>query len=165
MNRHPSSMIISAAVLLLLFTSLSCEAGNQGAVDTDAEREAVAQARQAWAAAMLEGDLPALAEMYTAEVVVMPADEPTVVGKEAVDAWYQTFHGNIDITAWSIPADVIEIEGDAAIVRGRGTGTIVPGGAGPVPLDFKFVEVWRKQTDGNWKWSLAIWNSNVRPSS
>ncbi len=126
-------------------------------------REAVSQARQAWAAAMLDGDLPALTGMYSDEVVVMPSDESAVIGKAAADAWYEAFDQNVDITAWSIPADDIEIIDDTAIVHGNGTATIVPSGAESLSLDFKFVEVWRKQADGNWKWSLAIWNSNVRP--
>ena len=72
-------------------------------------REAVSEARQAWAAAMLAGDLPTLIGMYSDEVVVMPSDESAVIGKEAADAWYEAFHQSVDITAWSIPADDIEV--------------------------------------------------------
>ena len=44
-------------------------------------REAVSEARQAWAAAMLAGDLPTLIGMYSDEVVVMPSDESAVAGR------------------------------------------------------------------------------------
>ena len=165
MTRHLGSIsVTTGTAFVLASTLLSCEPGARDGAETDAAREAVSQARQAWAAGMLDGDLPTLKGMYSDDVVVMPSDEPAVIGKEAADAWYEAFHQSVDITAWSIPADDIEVINDSAIVRGNGTGTIVPPGAESLSLDFKFLEVWRKQADGTWKWSLAIWNSNVRPA-
>jgi hypothetical protein len=55
----------------------------------EADRSAVAKARQAWTKAMLEGDLTSLRALYTDDVVVLPMDERPIVGRQAVDEWYR----------------------------------------------------------------------------
>jgi uncharacterized protein (TIGR02246 family) len=130
----------------------------------EGDRSAVAQARQAWTKAMLEGDLVSLRALYTDDVVVMPMDERPIVGRQAVDEWYRAFHRNLKLTDWVIPADNLELIGDVALVRGTGTGTVVAQGGPRIPMDFKYVEIWRKQPDQTWRWSLAMWNSNVPAS-
>lgn len=121
------------------------------------------QARKAWAKAMLEGDFASIISLYTDDVVIMPMDEPAVIGKQSVDDWYHNFHNKLTVNDWNIPAETVELKGDVALVRGNGTGEVSQDGM-HIPMDFKFVEVWRRQADQSWKWSLAIWNSNVPTS-
>jgi ketosteroid isomerase-like protein len=67
---------------------------------------------------MLAGDLDSLRSLLADDVVVMPENAPAVLGREAAETFYEALHESIDITAWSIPADDIEVQGNRALVRG-----------------------------------------------
>jgi ketosteroid isomerase-like protein len=111
-----------------------------------------------------EADLTSFLDYILDDAVLMPPDEPAIVGKRLIASWYGGLYGQffVEITHEPLETDVF---GDIIIHRGNARGTMTPRtGAEPVEFDNKYLFVLRKQTDGSLKVWRAIFNSNQLPS-
>jgi ketosteroid isomerase-like protein len=73
-------------------------------------------------------------------------------------AWAGTVPPNRDFTLRQIDVDG---RGDLAYVYGKYSWVLMIPGQPPVPDSGKYIEVWRKQADGNWKITRDVFNSDV----
>ncbi len=108
----------------------------------------------AWEAALNAKDADALADLYTSDTRLMPPGEEMASGRDAARA---IFGGMIDAgiggTLTSVEAKVNGDTGYNAGVYKLMTGdTLVDTG--------KFIEVWQRGDDGQWRISNDIWNSD-----
>jgi ketosteroid isomerase-like protein len=55
--------------------------------------------------------------------------------------------------------------GEMAWVRGRYELTMNDASGKPIDDRGKYLEVWEKQTDGNWKCAAEMWNSDLATSA
>jgi ketosteroid isomerase-like protein len=55
--------------------------------------------------------------------------------------------------------------GEMAWVSGRYELTMNDANGKPINNRGKYLEVWQKQTDGNWKCAADMWNSNLASST
>lgn len=67
-----------------------------------------------WTAAFIAGNHERLLELCDDDVVYMPADHPTVRGREALRAWLATFP---PVTVFEQPIEAIDGHGDVAMAR------------------------------------------------
>ncbi len=103
-----------------------------------------------------------LAAFYTDDALLIPPDEQTVRGKQAIAAWYDNeFKKAPPIENPKATLEEIEIRGDLAFIRGN----FILKFKGKTPdtpniQNLRFISIWRKQPDENWKFYCDIWNTN-----
>jgi uncharacterized protein (TIGR02246 family) len=113
---------------------------------------------------LLAEDWAGFAAVFTEDAVRMPPNEPLQQGREAIEAWASANWGPITTTELSQKALEIDGRGDLAYVRGSYSATVeVPGVPEPVKDVGKFLVILRKQPDGSWLVSTAIYNSDNPP--
>ena len=111
-------------------------------------------------AAFHAGDAAALAACYTEDAVVMPPNQPAVIGKEAMQSDFQT---RFDQFTGKLTAHTAEVEvaGDWGFIRMNYTETLTPKAGGePTEDSGKWLQIWRRGADGSWKVAREIWNSD-----
>ncbi len=149
------SLAPSIAVCLLC---IGC-AGTPG-VDTDAEVSQIRDLHSEWLTAFAEKDIEGAMVFFAPEAVLMPAHAPAVVGKEAIQEWFESWLPNPAISSVFSP-DEIEVadSGDLAYDRGTFRFTMdTPDGL--VRDSGKYVIVWKK-IHGKWMAILDISNSDM----
>ena len=116
--------------------------------------------------AALARDVDAAVALYTDDAVIMPADAPAVVGKEAIRGFIAAAFASEAVTTEFVFTSLeIDGAGDLAFDRGtwRWTGT-VPGAAEPVTEVGKYVIIVRRQADRSWLTAVDTWNSDAPPA-
>ena len=150
------SLMIIPLVILLCFT-FSCQAYEEKpAVDIEADIEALKSITDKVMKAFNEGDLESFMTTITDDAVFMPPGEPVIIGKEAIRNWYNFDKIGFDVT---ISVDEIEVCGDWAFLRATWIGTQTQKESDET-TEFKATDmsIHRRQPDGSWKTSHAIWN-------
>ncbi len=123
---------------------------------SEADRQAIQAASDQFIQHLQAKDWEALSQLYAEDAVLMPPNQPAVVGRAAIRHFNATFP---PVTEFSLSNDVIDGIGDLAYVRGRYRMTLAIEGA---PTDSgKYLEIRRKQPDGSWRFMVDIFNSSV----
>jgi ketosteroid isomerase-like protein len=126
---------------------------------TDADRAVIDSMSQSFTKLAVAGDYSALTKMYYAEdAMMLPPNMPAAAGHAAIEAAFRTFP---PISSMEIRADEMAGAGDMAYVRGRYTMTMAPPGMAAIADSGKYLEIWRKQSDGSWKSSRDMFNSDI----
>lgn len=110
--------------------------------------------------AFSEGDMATIRELFAADAVVLPPDEPAVEGIEAMAEWFAALHEAAEIDGSYQGADVT-LAGDVAYEVNRFTLTVTPEGGEAVTGMGKGVHIYRRQADGTWRIVLDIWNMDA----
>jgi uncharacterized protein (TIGR02246 family) len=130
---------------------------------TPQERSAVEQAADDYLAAMQAADWTRVAQSFSADGVRIPPNEDPHQGHEAIEEW---LGGIEELTSYDLTRDRIDGADGIAYVRGRYDITLRPQGA-PAPLSDQgdFLEIWREESDGEWRIIEAMWNTRLpRPA-
>ncbi len=147
------------ATLLVLAIS-GCAPG----VDTAAEQAAIEQAQRDWLAATNqpgEEGADGYASFVTDDAVWLPPNGALVEGRDAVRAWVQPFTEAEDSSVtWEATRVEVSAAGDLAYSMGTYEYSLKDAEGNPVSGKGKFVDIWKKQTDGSWKAAIGIWNSD-----
>lgn len=125
---------------------------------TQADTAAVNDVRQQEVTAVSTGDTTLA---YMAEdILIMPPNEPAVVGIVAARAWFGDFLREFRVSVVYTSANVV-FAGDWAIEHNAGTLTLTPvAGGQPMNEVFKGMHVYRRDAGGAWKLVQDIWNSD-----
>ena len=122
-------------------------------------RSQIESANKEWMAAFKACDATALANLYTGQGQLLPANSDFVRGKAAIRSFWQ---GGIDMGFKDAILETVEVEayGDTAIEVGRyrifvGGGTVADHG--------KYVVVWKNE-GGRWKIHRDIWTTSQPPT-
>jgi uncharacterized protein (TIGR02246 family) len=101
-----------------------------------------------------QGDAAGCAAVFIEDAIMMPPNQPMLRGKKAIRELIQSWIDNIGGTI-SNPMMEFAVEGDlayqVATYAFKDTKT---------PDQGKFVEIFRRQSDGTWKVYLTIYNSD-----
>ncbi len=125
---------------------------------TDADKAKIQESTDKFVAAFNAGDFDAMAACYTADGVLMPPNNPSVTGHEAIKAFIASMP---KVKDFSITHDEIEGTGDRAIVYGKFAITFVMPDGTEVKDKGKFIEVREKQTNGSWLMTHDMFNSDM----
>jgi ketosteroid isomerase-like protein len=102
--------------------------------------------------------------VYATDASLLPPNLPLRRGRTAIQAFWD---GLLDAYSlkFEIASDMIEGRGDLAYNMGHYRFTAVPKerNAPGIADEGKFVEILKKQPDGNWKYVVDIYNSNLAP--
>lgn len=119
----------------------------------------VQRAVQSYIDACNARDVKAYKETLAEDVVFMVPDQPPIQGREAVGAWVKEgFFDPYEIT-FDAKTDRVVVVGSEAFAPGRFTLKMKPNGGGdPVETSGEFFDIFRRVSEGSWKYSYVIFN-------
>jgi uncharacterized protein (TIGR02246 family) len=128
---------------------------------TDSDRTAIRSVIDDFTSAVNRSDFASAAAAYTPDGIVMPPNAPAVWGRAGIQKLFEGIGGP---TAYSQPIVEVDGEGSVAYARVDYDLTMTPANAKtPVNDKGKILIVFRKQSDGKWRATRGIWNSNLAP--
>ena len=132
--------------LVLVSVSLATPAS------ADDVRAAVDAGNRAFTAAFVRGDAKAVSELYTEDAQVIAPGAPVAKGRAAIAAtWQKAMESVKDVRLET--ADV-ESAGDLAVE----TGTVQLTAKSGALTKERYLVVWKRARDGQWKLHRDIWN-------
>ncbi len=113
-------------------------------------------------------DPAGVAAVYADDAIMMNPNQVAVEGKQAILAAYEAMAketpGETAFTLIFTPLET-QVVGDWAYQRGNYAATITPKSGKPTELQFKYLNIYRRQADGSWKIYRDISNTNSPPPS
>ena len=98
-----------------------------------------------------------VANIITADMVLLPANAAPLVGRDAAMAYLKAYP---PITKFVVTKDEVVGHGDVAYVRGTYAIDVMLPGTGAAHEQGTYLEIHRKQKDGTWSYSRLIWHSS-----
>lgn len=122
--------------------------------------EAIGESRDAFVAALADGDAGRAAAVYAADAQLLPPSTELVEGREAIEAFWQA---GIDSGLWAVELELVRLVGDGRLAyeTGRYALTLRPADGEPVVDRGKYVCVHELQEDGTWRWAVEMFNPDV----
>ena len=154
MNRGPILTVLTAAIL----TSGACQSHSiVGLATTD--EASLRQALDIEMGAANARDAARWASVYAQDSIVLRPHAPAVQGREAIQQWLATLPPISNAKGEGVEAVGY---GDLAYLRGTYSMTFsIPGVPTPIEEQGKFLQIYRKQSDGSWKMTREIYNSDL----
>jgi ketosteroid isomerase-like protein len=119
-----------------------------------------------WAKTAAAKDVEQTIAHYSDDAIVFPPNATSAATKEAIrNLWKDMFaSAGFNIT-WQATRVQVGKSGEMAWVSGTYESTMNDASGKPIDDRGKYLEVWEKQTDGNWKCRADIWNSDLAASA
>ena len=119
-----------------------------------------------WAKAAAAKDVEQTIGYYSADAIVLPPNAASAATKDAVrNVWKDMLATSGLVITWQ-PAKVqLAKSGDMGWVSGTYELTMNDASGKPINDRGKYLEVWEKQADGNWKCRADMWNSDLAASA
>ena len=153
-------------VFLLCFT-FGCqkaeEVAEEPVVDIAAETEAIKAVINQFSSAHNSGNLDSILDTHSEDVIFMPPNDETIYGK---DAARERFAPQFEHFVFKIVSsiDEVEVSGDLSFVRYSYSLQITPKAEGEkMEYDGKVIFILKRESDGSWKITHYIGNSNAPP--
>lgn len=161
-------LVSSLAAVLALACSGGSASNDSPVVQAGAPSEAEKAAAQrsidstlaALVAAMKTGDATAAANAYTDDAIVMSPGAPAWRGRAAIIEGNKGMLAAMTISDASIRTSDLILAGDYAIETGNYEMMMQPKSGKAMKDIGKYLAVWRRQPDGNWKMIRDIFNSD-----
>jgi ketosteroid isomerase-like protein len=119
-----------------------------------------------WAKAAATKDVEQIIAFYSDDAIVLPPNATTAATKEAVrNIWKDMFASPGLAITWKPTRVQLAKSGEMGWVSGTYELTMNDTSGKPINDRGKYLEVWEKQTDGNWKCAADMWNSDVAASA
>jgi ketosteroid isomerase-like protein len=151
-----------------LLVMLAVCAASAAAVSQAVEDELIERIHQANALidqAALEDDYETLAALYTEDVVVLPNNEPLIVGRDAfIENEKAAREAGIKVV--SIESTITQVFSAGDLIHEIGTYEVtlqVPGPPYPITDTGKYLVIWEIQPDDSLKIKLEMWNNDKMP--
>ena len=146
MHRGRRSLIVG----VMLFASISCE----GEVGHEDHSQSLRDTREAVAQAIAEGDVDRIFSFWTDDMVIYPVSEPAVRGIDAVRAYVRRNRQELGLAPRTTPIEIVASgSGDLGYIVGTHEWI---DGEGRATMPGRYVTLWRKNEQGEWKAFLEI---------
>ena len=153
-------------LVLLLCFAISCQKQAEEAapvVDIEADVKAIKDQHHQATLALSRGDLETLMSVYADDVVMMPPNQATLVGKAGIRSMWEDLLNAFTVKV-SVFVEEVEVLAEWAFERGTFRMELTPRAGGASAEDFgKYLDILRRQADGSWKYSRLIFNSSKPP--
>ena len=130
-----------------------------GSAEPAAENE-VREAGRNWDQLFNRGDAASLAALYAEDAISMPPNSPTVSGRKAIQAEFESFFAG-NVARHETMVDQVLISGNLTIEVARYRLTYKPRSGGSEVVETGRHMETRRKIDGQWKIVLEIWNSDT----
>jgi len=156
-------------VLVVLVSALgfitSCQQQHtetQAQPDTKAADEAaLRKADEEWSKAAGAKDVDKTVSYYAADALVLPPNGTAITARDAIrKTWQEMITAPEFSGGWTATKVEVARSGEIGYVTGTWEFKWNDAAGKPTGDHGKFVEVWKKQTDGSWKCAVDIWNSD-----
>jgi len=118
-----------------------------------------------WSKAAAAKDLEETIAYYSDDAIVLPPNSASATTKQAIrNTWKDLFASPALVVSWKPNRVELGKSGDMAWVSGTYELTMNDPTGKPINDRGKYLEVWEKQTDGKWKCSADMWNSDLSAS-
>ena len=153
---------VSTFVFLLLLLSLSTACQSR-VTDTRAADEAtIRQLDDEWSKSVATRDAERVISYYADDAVVMPPNIPTLAGKDAIRTlWRSMLESPLFSGGWKATKVEVAQSGDLAYLSGNYEFKEQDPAGNPITDKGKYLVVWKKQADGNWKCVANMFNSDL----
>ncbi|HEU4679647.1 MAG TPA: DUF4440 domain-containing protein [Terrimicrobiaceae bacterium] len=143
-------------IALVLVVSAACSAPRAG---INADREQIARNIAEWKELGKTGDTEKILRYFADDVMIFPAGQPVLKGRDAVRRLVENRTGPRRETTWDVPSSITVAQaGDLAyVITGNSVTTTEPTG-GSVTVRNRGIQIWRKEPDGAWKEIIVIVN-------
>jgi uncharacterized protein (TIGR02246 family) len=157
-SRSQIFRLLSSAAL-----SLAALVGCNGPkVPSSATTADVERATAAFHEALRTNDAETFLSFVADDVVMMPPGEAPVRGKDAMRVWYATFLSQYRTSSLTLDDREVFVREGFAVEIGSFEWGIIPAAGGTPGLDRgNYMQVWRQQPDGQWRFEREIWNSSA----
>ena len=119
-----------------------------------------------WAKAAAAKDVEQTIAFYSDDAIVFPPNASSAATKEAIrNGWKEMFGSPGFVISWQPTKVQVGKAGEMAWVSGTYELTMNDATGKPINDRGKYLEVWQKQTDGNWKCAADMWNSDLAASA
>ncbi len=119
-----------------------------------------------WAKTAASKDVEQTVAYYSDDAIVFPPNATSAATKEAIrNGWKEMFGSPGFAITWRPTRVQIGKAGEMAWVSGTYEVTMNDASGKPTNDRGKYLEVWEKQTDGNWKCAADMWNSDLAASA
>jgi ketosteroid isomerase-like protein len=155
-NLMPNLMkkIYLSALIVLLVAACQTKKDNQ------ADIKAINNWTENYMAGIKTADVERLLSQESDDIFYLPPNQPIVSGKEAARKWLVAYFEYF-IPEEKLNLQQVEIKGDYAFVRGNYTWLAKAKQGGQEFKDNgKFMDIFKRQTNGDWKCTHSIWNSD-----
>ncbi len=131
------------------------------------DQKAIAELQQRDIQASMAFDIDELLSLWTDDGVLLPPDHAPVIGRDALRQYYEEQKkrlGSNDILAYDENWEEVQISGDLGYQWGTITARIKPPtGTNETNAAVHAIRVLKRQPDGSWLVSRAIWNNAPAP--
>jgi ketosteroid isomerase-like protein len=119
-----------------------------------------------WAKAAADKDVEKTIGYYSDDAIVLPPNATSAATKETIrNVWKDMLESPGLVIAWKPARVQFAKSGDMGWVSGTYELTMNDPSGKPIYDRGKYLEVWEKQTDGNWKCRADMWNSDLAASA
>lgn len=121
--------------------------------------------RSEYVSAWLAADANRIIEVYTNDALVLYPNQPAAAGRTAIHSYFKSFFDQYRQDLFELTSEEVKVAGSFAFDHGKykWRGTLRQGG-NPINDYGKYLVILQRQTDGSWKISRDMDNSN-RPLS
>ena len=157
-------MRLSSWLGTTLIALAACKPAATPPPDTSAAAKAAIDAANAtWPRLTSTGHADSIADLYTADAVVMPPNMATIHGRDSIRAFFAVINTMAGVTL-ALRAESVWASGPAAIEMGRwnwswAAGVTPPPGM-PAADSGKYLVRWVEE-NGQWRMAQDIWNSDL----
>lgn len=143
-------------LFILIFLVVACNT-NPDHTDKDVEQIEMMSADRA--AAFNSGDASRIASHFSEEGLLMAPESETLVGRDAVEAYYQSIFDEFETGLDSFYEEV-QVSGNVAYGRGIADVRLIRKSTGDTTYSrSKYINILQKTETGEWLTTHDIWNS------
>jgi ketosteroid isomerase-like protein len=115
-----------------------------------------------WSATAAKNDIDGTVAFYAENAVLLPPNAQIATDAGAIRASWAGLLGPNTALSWKVSGAEVASSGELGYVYGTYALTIKDAKGGAPAHDIgKFVEIWKKQTDGQWKCIVDTYNSDL----
>ncbi|HEX6250658.1 MAG TPA: nuclear transport factor 2 family protein [Gemmatimonadaceae bacterium] len=119
-------------------------------------------ATKAFHQALRHDDADALFAYVADDVLLMPPGESAVRGKASMREWYTAFLSVYRTSSLTLSNPEVFVTEEWAIELGTYEWGLTPVAGGEALLDHgNYMQLWKRQSGGEWRFAREIWNSSV----
>jgi len=119
-----------------------------------------------WAKAAAAKDVERTIAFYSDDAIVLPPNATSATSKESIrNAWKDMLASPGLVITWEPKKVKLGKSGEMAWVSGTYELTMNDASGKPTNDRGKYLEVWERQSDGNWKCAADMWNSDLTASA
>jgi uncharacterized protein (TIGR02246 family) len=163
--RMPTRLAAIALAAALMIGCGSPKAPSDAKPMTSATRAAVESTTAAFHQALRTNDTATFLSYVADDALMMPPGEAAVHGKDAVRAWYRAFLTQYRTSSLTLDDREVFVGGGWATELGSYEWGLTPPSGGAALVDHgHYMQVWKQQADGQWRFAREVWNSSAPPS-